>query len=112
MPESVDIETVAAMSEAELFAAIGADLTGRAALPASQQELRERGKAWFKNNVQKLSAAVCPYAQKLAEETDTQKAIVAIADLIASVTIHIAPFKVAALIVKAGVRKLCDGESG
>jgi hypothetical protein len=108
MAEVEDAKKFAAMSEMELFVSIGADLTGKPALPVSQQELLERGQAWFKKNLQTIRGTVCPKAQQIVQENDTQKAIIAVADLLASILIHVAPFKVAALIVKAGVNKLCN----
>lgn len=107
-----EVEELSAMSEQDLLVSIGTDLAGKPAMPISRQELLERGQAWFRHNAQELRVVICPKAKELVKETDMQKAIIAVADLMAGILIHVAPFKVAALIVRAGVEKFCsDGQA-
>jgi len=106
MPTNGD-DRILRLTKSELLASIGADLTGKSALPSTAAELVARAQAWLKANANKIRGAVCPHAQKIAKETDTKAAVIAVADLISSVVIHVAPFKVAALVIKVGVEKVC-----
>jgi hypothetical protein len=95
------------LKEDDLYALIGDDLAGPQAFPLTQSELIERGQAWFNANLDRLRAVVCPHAKQLTEETEARSALIAVADLLAGVILHVAPVKVAALILKVGVKKLC-----
>ena len=104
----MDVDEVAVLSEDELLIAIGTELLGQQMLPSSQRELIERAKAWFQINKTLIHDAVCPHARAILKENNYRDAILAIADLLSSVITQVAPFNVAALILKAGVEKLCE----
>ncbi len=94
-------------SEDDLLASIGESLVGRSALPRSRAELIALGRAWLQANLNKIRELVCPHAPQLLKETNLEKLVTTIADMLAAVFYSVAPVTVAVLIVRVGVEKLC-----
>lgn len=91
----------------DLLASIGESLVGRSALPRSKDELIALGRAWFQANLSKIREVVCPHAPQLLKETNREKLVTTLADMLAAVFFSVAPVTVAVLIVRVGVEKLC-----
>jgi hypothetical protein len=106
------------LSDDDLLASIGESLVGRSALPRSKAELIALGRAWFQANLDKIREVVCPYAPELLKETNLEKLVTVIADMLAISFFSVAPVTLAVLVVRVGVEKLCmpgpasDGASG
>jgi hypothetical protein len=96
-----------ALSDDDLLASIGESLVGRSALPRSRAELIALGSAWFQANLSKIRELVCPHAPQLLKETNLEKLVTTIADMLAAAFFSVAPVTVAVLIVRVGVEKLC-----
>ena len=97
-------------SEAELYETLGKELTSKQAFPLSGAEALGRGKAWFNAHLTAFRSVICSESsfKFLTEENDTKTAMIAVAELIAKVTTGVAPVTVAALLVKIGVKKICQ----
>lgn len=103
-PKDPDLHSLTTM---DLFESIGRDLTGTPALPPSREELVAKGRAWHEANVGKIRKIVCPHSAELLKETNFEKLITIIADMLAAATFSVAPVKIAVLTVRIGVEKLC-----
>lgn len=99
-----------ALSDDDLLASIGESLVGRSALPRSRAELMALGRAWFEANLHKIRKVVCPHAPQLLKETNIEKLVTVIADMLAAAFFSVAPVTVAVLVVRVGVEKLCTPE--
>jgi len=95
------------LSEDELYEMIGQELAGKPMFPLTRNELIQRGRAWYSTNIDNVRAAICPHAKTLTEDNDERAAIIAVADLLTGLLIHVTPVTAAALIVKIGIKKLC-----
>jgi len=95
------------LSDDDLLASIGESLVGRSALPRSRAELIALGRAWFQANLNKIRDVVCPHAPQLLKETNLEKLVTVIADMLAAAFFSVAPVTVAMLVVRVGLEKLC-----
>ena len=110
MPNTNIEKDILQLAEADLYEMIGDEVAGRQVFPLTREELIERGRAWWRAHLDQIRSVVCPHARELIAETDSWSALIAIADLLAGIIFHVAPVKVAALVVKAGIRKLCEND--
>jgi len=96
-----------ALSDEDLLASIGESLVGRSALPRSRAELIALGRAWLQANLNKIRGIVCPHAPQLLKETNLEKLVSTIADMLAAAFFSVAPVTVSVLVVRVGLEKLC-----
>ena len=113
-PISEQIETILAMSEAELLRQIGAEATAGefGAGEMSDEEREESGRNWWMQSRERVTRVVCGshLARIVLEggkQWDSILLVAAIADLIAGSVTGVSPVAVAALIAKHGLEKLC-----
>ncbi len=90
------------------------ELAGEGALPSDQQSLQILAKKWLVQKRQFLRETLCGN-ETIRQLTSTQETlsqrvdlVVAICDLLSSVTIGVAPWTVGALLGKEGLRSLCQ----
>jgi hypothetical protein len=104
-----DLIQLMQLTEDELFESLGKHLTARQAFPLSKSQMVERGKQWFTAKLVLFRTHICPKVpQILAQDSDEKTVILSIADIIANSVIGVPPLMVAALIVKIGVKTLCQ----
>ena len=100
------------LTEDDLFESLGKHLTARQAFPLTKLQMVERGKQWFTAKLALFRTNICPKVpQILTQDSDEKTVILSIADIIANAVIGAPPIMVAALIVKIGVKNLCQGST-
>ena len=94
----------------ELFAALGAQVAPPQALPGSLEELVDKGRHWFGKNRERLMKLICrdEVIETLNASRDDIALLIAVADLLSDALKGVAPFTVAALIVKIGLLEFCS----
>lgn len=110
MPDANSDKDLLRLAEHDLYEMIGDELAGHPVFPLTRDELIERGRAWYRAHLDQIRSVVCPHAETLTEDSDVQSALIAVTDLLAGAILHVTPVRVAALVIKAGVRKLCEVE--
>jgi len=97
------------LNETELYELIDKEIHDKQsnAFPASTKELTEKGRRWFESKFQLLKDSICPYKESILNESDESKAFIETVDLISKLTLGIAPAKLAALLIKIGIKHLC-----
>jgi len=86
--------------------------------PKDKTSLIDRGKAWFDNHRKDIASAICQ-DQLLKDrilnpepgESDKRDLILLVTDVLATVVSPIPIFYLAALVLKIGVRAICDDNS-
>jgi len=104
-------EDFLSLTQDQLFIILGKELSSNLVLPLDNDELKERGKIWFERMTFSFKTKICQssFILSITEEHDTAKLITGIADLIVSILPpHIAPFTVASIILKIGLKKFCN----
>lgn len=106
------MENILTLREEELYEILGNDLIKgqKQAFPLTQSQIIDRGKKWFNAKVELLRKSVCPYQKTIATESDEKKALVQVADLVAKLTLGVSPFAIAALLLKIGLKHLCEDQ--
>jgi hypothetical protein len=108
------VDTLLAADEEDLFFALGQELHGHPAFPIARSDLIQAGRRWFAEKQEVLRQRICgtQLAKVLSDReghaTDWIPLVASLADLIASAVAGVSPVTVAVLIVKKGIRTLCD----
>lgn len=98
----------------ELYIDIGRELYGSASFPPQLNQLGQVARVWLQAKRVEIARAVCPnktIQMLISNRPTTQDQLVlvtAVADLIASLVIGVSPVTVAVLLVKEGLKTLCD----
>ena len=94
----------------ELLASIGSDLSVHQALPLNKKQLVEKGRRWFEANLKKFRATICNSvaAEHIINASDEATLIASISDLIAGLCVGVSPVTVATILVKLGLKNLCN----
>lgn len=98
----------------ELYVELGRELYGGAAFPSPLGQLGQVARVWLQTKRVEIARVVCPNAtvrMLLSDEISTQDRLIlvtAVADLIASVIIEVSPVTVGVLLVKEGLKALCE----
>jgi len=94
-----------------LYYDLGKDLLGdsRSAFKKDSGFYIQAGKKWFEANIDGLKKILCTSDVINTKETDV---VAAIADLVSSISIGVAPVNVAKLVLRMGVEKMCENFNG
>lgn len=109
----IELSTVVTLSEEDLLEKIGSELLSdrKHAAPPGRTHLVERGRKWLQTKYSSLQSTVCG-ARNVREyvqvESNDQKLILAVAELIISICGVVSPITVATLLVKRGLACLCQ----
>ncbi|MEB8431874.1 hypothetical protein OO007_06510 [Cocleimonas sp. KMM 6892] len=76
-------------------------------LKRNKEEYIEHAKKWFEEKKKEIIGILCSKQEFIEEQSDLN---IAVADLISSIVIGVAPITVAKLITKVGLDKLCNSE--
>lgn len=110
----MDSAVFSSLSEQDLLIRLGKELTAdeQRALPLSTQELIERANNWLDVKTTQMRGVVCSNVnvKKYVSDSDYEKLLTTIADLIASVCGGVPAINVSALLIKRGLKKLCAQE--
>jgi hypothetical protein len=99
------------MTEDDLFALLGSEITGPQALPLRPAELIERGKRWLGAQRELLHAQVCSSVTLKSftlTTTDNSAIALEVAKLIVGILLPVNPVTLAALLVKRGLKSFCS----
>jgi hypothetical protein len=107
-------ESLLTLSEQELLARLGKELAADElhAIPLSTEELIERAHVWVDAKTNILRATICPNStvRSYFVESENWKLFTAIIDLVASIAVGVSPVTLSALLIKRGLKNLCQSE--
>ena len=107
-----NVGSLLSADEDDLYVQLGRELQGTPAFPPSRQQLRELARGWLGGKRKAIAAKVCSddTVKRVATEdlSDQRVALVlAVADLISSLTLGVSPIIVSVLLVREGLTSLC-----
>lgn len=105
------LDRLAEMSEDDLYVEIGRQLYGMPAFPISREQLGEFGRYWTRQNLTKIvcdDEALRVIASKKASTRELILAVCAVLDVAAQALGGIPAITASALVVRAGLNKICE----
>ncbi|MDE3089664.1 MAG: hypothetical protein KGJ80_09835 [Chloroflexota bacterium] len=111
------IASLLAKDPEQLYAEIGKELYGSTAFPPPSRQLVQLARGWLQNKRAAITEKVCSdrtvrlLTSGAPKSQDQITLVTAIADLIASIVVGVSPITVAVLLVREGLKALCEGKS-
>ena len=109
-----EMEAALSLKDQDLFLELGRSGAGPSALPSDPRDLIDLGKRTFAAQCTRLRGALCSNSQVKHLATETPDDWVAIAlevvKILVALSTHIAPIPLAVLLVRKGLRNLCEVE--
>jgi hypothetical protein len=98
----------------DLFAEIGSQLVAANAGKYNAKQLAEIGRRWLTSNYERIQIAVCtsPRVRSAYEQDSSnpqnKELVAALADVIATLTLGVAPALVSLILIRKGITALCS----
>lgn len=109
-----EIERKLQLNEYDLLFELGNYISGKQILPKSRDEVIGFAKAWLSRHRNQIRLVVCKdekikkYLNKKKNIESNIEIAAAIADLIGGIIVGISPITVAVLVIKRGLKYLCE----
>lgn len=113
MKKQQDIRGLLEKDFDELYVDIGRELYGSAAFPPPLNQLRQVARVWLQKKRTEIAKVVClneTIRMLISNQATTDRIVLvtAVSDLIVSIVIGVSPITVGVLLVKEGLKTLCE----